>query len=130
MGLDMYAFRAKPDTIKNPSAAINLEFKDPEYRATKLAQWRKFNALHGWMEDVWRTRGGQGAFNCQSLRLDPYDLDALEGAINANELKPRAGYFFGPQEIHPEDMEDTRKFIEAARLALAEGDVVFYDSWW
>lgn len=131
MGLDMYAFAAKPALIQNPDALVDLKMADEEIRPTMLAYWRKFNALHGWMEDLYRERGGTGPdFNCNTVRLDDAALRRLEGDIEADALKPRSGFFFGGREIRPEDIESTRKFIVAARQAMADGDVVFYDSWW
>lgn len=130
MGLDMYAWVASRDAFTNPDAPVDLEFK-PDAPRKELAYWRKFNALHGWMENLYRSKGGTDAsFNCNTVRLDPADLDALEHALNNNELKPVRGFFFGAQEIHPEDVEATRKFILAARAAIRNGLVVVYDSWW
>ncbi len=130
MGLDMYAFRAAAAQVKNPEASVNLTFVSDTERPTELAYWRKFNALHGWMEDLYRQRGGEGDFNCDTVRLTAQDLDRLEMDIGENKLVPRNGFFFGSQEIYPEDIESTKKFIAAAREALAAGDIVVYDSWW
>lgn len=130
MGLDMYAWAAKPAQIQNPAATVDLKVIEG-VRPTQVAYWRKFNALHGWMEDLYRERGGTDPdFNCNTVRMDDETLRRLEGDIDADALKPRSGFFFGGMEIHPEDIESTRKFIVAARQAMADGDVVFYDSWW
>ncbi len=40
------------------------------------------------------------------------------------------GFFFGNDEIYPEDITETKNFIANARLAIATGQAVFYDSWW
>jgi hypothetical protein len=132
MGLDMYANAATRAVLKNPDAAVDLRFVNPEkaeYAA--LAYWRKFNALHDWMEARYKARGGEDqSFNCSTLRLTGEDLDALERELNAGTLEPVPGFFFGRQEIHPADVEETRIFITKARAALAAGLVVFYDSWW
>jgi hypothetical protein len=119
MGLDMYAFAVPQGT-------------EPEGNDKKveLAYWRKFNALHGWMEDMYRTRGGSETFNCIPLQLTPADLDELELAIQEDTLRPREGFFFGNQEIYPEDIRDLGVFIADAREQLAEGMDVYYDSWW
>jgi hypothetical protein len=47
-----------------------------------------------------------------------------------NKLIPVNGFFFGAQEIYPEDLESVTTFVKVARQALAEGKAVFYDSWW
>lgn len=140
MGLDMYAFRCSPTAIKQ-DAQVDLEFKDPEFLATKIAQWRKFNALHGWMHKLYQAKGGTSSgFNCNTVRLHADDLGDLSRALEqtklgetdqpAGALRPTQGFFFGGQEIYPEDLKDTREFVQDALQALAEGDVVFYDSWW
>lgn len=124
MGLDMFAWSvAKTDT--NEQFAIAEETERSE-----LAYWRKFNALHGWMEDLYRELGGEEEFNCVPVQLSPEILDRLEEALNTNQLRPRAGFFFGAQDIYPEDVESTREFIKNARAAMADGRDVYYDSWW
>lgn len=57
-------------------------------------------------------------------------MERLEQALENNELEHTPGFFFGGEEIYPEDIEETKKFIAAARAALANGLAVFYDSWW
>jgi hypothetical protein len=47
-----------------------------------------------------------------------------------NKLIPRNGFFFGAQEIYPEDLESVATFVKVARQAIADGKAVFYDSWW
>lgn len=123
MGLDMYAF-----TVPQGSGT---EFSVPtEVERTEIAYWRKFNALHGYMEDKYRDAGQVGDFNCIPLQLTPADIDALESVIRDGKLEPRQGFFFGAQEVYPEDIEATIKFIEDARDAFADGQDVYYDSWW
>lgn len=92
--------------------------------------WRKFNALHGWMEDLYRAKGGTSEFNCATLRIDAEDLDKLEADMNSGKLVPRTGFFFGAQELDPGDIEDLNDFIGKARQAIADGYAVIYDSWW
>lgn len=132
MGLDMYLRAVKPTALRNPTAEVDLE-RVADSPAEELGYWRKFNALHGWMEDRYLALGGKdSSFNCSSLRLKSEDLDDLEDALDSNgtTLTPREGFFFGEQTIYPQDVEDTRKFIVKAREALARGDVVYYFAWY
>ena len=126
MGLDMYAF-----TVSAADAGDNVvDLKRPE-SAEEIFYWRKFNALHGWMEDLYREKGGTGKdFNCNTVRLNEVDLRRLEQDVFNNELKPRNGFFFGSQEIYPEDIESVAVFVAKARQAIADGKAVYYDSWW
>jgi len=126
MGLDMYAFTVDATTVGDATVDVAL---DPD-TAMQISYWRKFNALHGWMEDLYRQKGGSKDFNCTTVRLDANDLDRLEMDTGNNKLIPVNGFFFGVQEIYPEDLESVATFVKVARQALADGKAVFYDSWW
>jgi hypothetical protein len=127
MGLDMYAFIVDADKVGDATVDVALDADT----ATEICYGRKFNALHGWMEDLYRQkRGLRHDFNCTTLRLDANDLDRLEMDTGNNKLIPVNGFFFGVQEIYPEDLESVATFVKVARQALAEGKAVFYDSWW
>jgi hypothetical protein len=124
MGLDMYAFTVDAKDVGD--AVTDVALGD---NAVELFYWRKFNALHGWMEQLYRSKKGLRVdFNCTTVRLTNEDLDRLER--EANNLQPVAGFFFGEQTIYPEDLEDVATFIAKAREALAGGKAVYYDSWW
>lgn len=126
MGLDMYAYRVKKEYAVN-----DFEFNSDQDPAEDLAYWRKFNALHGWMEDLYREKGGdKESFNCVPVRLTSEDIDDLESTINDNALVPRSGFFFGEQTIEDYELESAQKFIRDARQAIADGFEVYYDSWW
>lgn len=126
MGLDMYAFTVKADSFGD--RVVDAVMDDD---AVQISYWRKFNALHGWMEDLYRLKGGaKQDFNCTTLRLDLKDLERLEMDTGNNKLVPRNGFFFGSQEIYPEDLESVADFVKVARQCIAEGKAVFYDSWW
>lgn len=126
MGLDMYAFAVNADSVGDGVTDVALGDN-----AMQISYWRKFNALHGWMEDLYRLKGGSKEdFNCTTVRLTANDLDRLEMDTGNNKLVPRNGFFFGSQEIYPEDLESVADFVKVARQSIAEGKAVFYDSWW
>jgi hypothetical protein len=126
MGLDMYAFIVDADGVGDKVTDVALGDT-----ATEICYWRKFNALHGWMEDLYRQKGGsKESFNCTTVRLTANDLDRLEMDTGNNKLVPVNGFFFGVQEIDSEDLESVSDFVKVARQALADGKAVFYDSWW
>ena len=126
MGLDMYAYRVKSEQVVN-----DFEFNSDEGGANDIAYWRKFNALHGWMERLYRAKGGtKESFNCTPVRLELTDLDQLQRDIGENKLEPTDGFFFGAQTIYPEDIASAMKFIFEARDIIKQGDAVYYDSWW
>jgi hypothetical protein len=126
MGLDMYAFIVDAEVARG--GVVDVALGDT---ATEICYWRKFNALHGWMEDLYRQKGGSKAsFNCTTVRLTANDLARLEMDTGNNKLIPVNGFFFGAQEIDSEDLESVSDFVKVARQALADGKAVFYDSWW
>jgi hypothetical protein len=121
MGLDMYAFT----TAEPVAAAVDFTTEN----ATELAYWRKHPNLHGWMEQLYRAKGGTDAdFNCVNLALTGEDLDRLEADIAANVLPNTEGFFFGTSR--PDEIDLDLAFIAKARAAIAEGKTVFYTSWW
>lgn len=126
MGLDMYAFRVKTELVGDQQVDVPIRSKDSE----KFVYWRKFNALHGWMRELYKSKGGESSdFNCDSVRLMPEDLDRLEREAGA--LQPCPGFFFGTYEdLTEEDVQDVRAFVTKARAEIANGNAVFYDSWW
>lgn len=132
MGLDMYGYTMLREFAGDRQINVMPQTEEEGERAqiTNIAYWRKFNHLHGWMEKLYREKGGEDVFNCRTVRLEADDLDRLEAALKNDGLEHTPGFFFGGEEIYPEDIEDTEKFIAAAREALANGLAVFYDSWW
>lgn len=48
-----------------------------------------------------------------------------------DKLTPVQGFFFGPQEIYPEDIESLKVFIKEAQIEREDGTrVLYYSSWW
>lgn len=122
MGLDMYAFTTR-DSVPP------VDFPEPSGGCEELHYWRKHPNLHGWMEALYRVKGGsEEIFNCAPVRLDAADLDALEEAVRARTLPATAGFFFGVTD--GSETEDDLAFIRKARDALGAGLAVFYWSWW
>lgn len=121
MGLDMYAFT----TFENIDA---VDFDDPK-DAVQVCYWRKHPNLHGWMEGLYRAKGGKdNDFNLNPLRLDPADIDALEKAVETESLPPTVGFFFGV--TRPEEKARDIEFVRLARLAFGCGKRVYYIAWW
>lgn len=133
MGLDQYAYSLKAEALNGQTIDIDLSSiqNDPNAQFNgRLAYWRKFNHLQGWVEQLYIDRGGCQDFNCIPIRLFPEDLDRLEADALANRLKHTAGFFFGGEELYPEDVAALHAFIREARSEIAKGRAVLYDSWW
>lgn len=89
--------------------------------------WRKFNALHGWMSELYKEKGGKDVFNCTTVRLSKEDLDKLYSERNV--LQPVDGFFFGAQEVYEEDVTSLASFTKKAQEDV-DTNAIFYDSWW
>ena len=130
MGLDMYAFRVKAEDVIDDFNVRDdsMGRKEP---LEELAYWRKHHDLHGWMERLYRAKGGdKESFNCVPVRLTEFDLDQLLNDILNHALPETQGFFFGTNPPDDESMKNDIEFITNARIAIADGDAVYYDSWW
>ena len=133
MGLDMYGYTMRAEFAGGRQTDVKVESEADREAAqlNHIAYWRKFNHLHGWMATLYAEKGGSvDPLNCANVRLNADDLDRLEQMLNEGALEHMSGFFFGDEEIHPDDIADTREFITQARAALADDLAVFYDCWW
>ena len=119
MGLDQYAYK------KNGNEQV------------EIAYWRKHNALQGWMENLWvelsrpNQNDGDNCFNCVELQLEKEHLDRLERDVLNGELPETTGFFFGSDTSQDDYYKQkTLEFISEAREAIANGENVYYNSWW
>jgi hypothetical protein len=136
--LDLYDHDLKKLTEEGVTAyyqkreAANHKAQEEGWINPEFAYWRKFNHLHGWMESLYRSKGGTDPnFNCNNVRLDLQDLDRLESMASLKALAPTQGFFFGADEpFDNDDKQNVLEFVTKAREAIADGKAVFYDSWW
>lgn len=126
MGLDMYAF-----AVPSKDGLGDVDQPMDEYATTgEIYYWRKFNHLHGWMEKLYRTKGGDKEFNCTSVRLLPSDLDRLWWDTCENKLVYTPGSFFGGPDMDEGDADSVLEFIRKAKAEINSGKAVYYYSWW
>jgi hypothetical protein len=139
MGLDQYAYARKgePQLETQTYTCEDLEGNEIERHESveiwedqmELAYWRKHPNLQGWMEQLWREKGGEGEFNCVDVELTLDDLEQLEASIEGAELPETAGFFFGsPADDHYK--EGDLEFIRTAREHMEMGYKIVYTSWW
>ena len=135
MGLDMYAYVGEPGQM-NEYFSAEGEYVDGDWRNKSgpsrprdIAYWRKHPNLHGWMRQLWESRGNEGDFNGDELELTWEDLDALEQAVVQAQLPTTGGFFFGdPNDSYYREQD--LEFIKNARAELFSGLRVFYNSSW
>ena len=125
MGLDMFV-----RTYDVDCAETDVVFAE-EIKSEELQYWRKHHDLHGWMESLYREKGGkEEEFNCVNVRLNVEDLDRLEKDLVENKLPHTEGFFFGNNPPDSESLAEDLQFIANAREAINKGKSVYYSSWW
>jgi hypothetical protein len=125
MGLDMYAY-AVPEKL----AEGDFSFKQGDIQVQKIAYWRKHHNLHGWMEKLYKEKGGTEEFNCIPLRLEQVELLDLILAIKGESLPETEGFFFGNHPPDDETMKEDLAFANKALSCINKGLVIYYYSWW
>jgi len=129
MGLDMYAYR-----VKQEHAVGDFEIAKDENDYSHVEEffyWRKHHDLHGWMERLYRSKGGtQATFNCVKVRLTTVNLDALQHDLENGTLPETQGFFFGTNPPDEYSVQQDMEFISKAKITISMGDAVYYDSWW
>lgn len=132
MGLDMFAARIC-DGSKLPDLFDKMTTDDPlavdiASRTLVICRWRKHSRLHGWMDKLYRARGGSGDFNTgEMVRLRADDLDELMRDM-ARGLPRAHGFFWG--ESTRSDHLQTLAFVAKAREHIASGSAIYYESDW
>ena len=128
MGLDQYVFM-QPEKKEDKSATwweAPEESIIADEECIQVMYWRKHADLQGWMEKLYRSKGGEEEFNCVDVDLTEEDILRLQEE-NYN-LNPTTGFFFG--ESHWEDVEKTAEFLSKALELLRADKKLFYTSWW
>jgi hypothetical protein len=74
--------------------------KDKDGECNTIQDWRKHNALDGWMQNLWVAKGGAGEWNCSELELNAHDIE-----------------------------QETLDFIKEAGKLLSKGEKVYYSAW-
>ena len=117
------------DEIFGKTGDGDIDFEGLIVDIEEIAYWRKHPDLHGWMEQLYRKKGGtEVSFNGDTVLLTEEDIDNLKIAVLTRTLPSTSGFFFGAsrQEINFADLE----FIEKAKEAIKEGYTIYYDSSW
>lgn len=126
MGLDQFAFKTKIKT----SREVDFQSEVADI-GEEIHYWRKHPNLHGWMERLYRKKGGTDEeFNCVPVKLTQEDIDRLAEDIIDGNLPPTSGFFFGRSTGDQAEKSDDLEFCKKASEAIKEGYTVYYDSWW
>ena len=160
MGLDMYfSRRTYVGKLKNTKDSDNrwserdvnnmeLKFDDADlshinlknvrYIEEVFGEFRKFNALHGYVVDNFAS----GVDNCEMIYLDIDDIIKIhetlslvkeslsigDKVIAEQTLPPQAGFFFGSTEIDKWYEEDVNEAVEVFGKIIEEHSMVGYNA--
>ena len=126
MGLDQYAFKIKKGIITSP---VFNDKQVPQNELVEIAYWRKHPNLHGWMERLYDSKGGEGMFNCEFVQLTESDLAKLQDDILQQALIEASGPFWGEDSCEYYRKDDLA-FIKEAFDSIDQGYDILYYSWW
>ncbi len=128
MGLDQCAFRvANWDNMWGAVKTKDSRYRNPAQKI--MHEWRKHPNLQGWMENLWREKGGEGDFNCQKVELTEQDLLNLKSDVVNGSLPETTGFFYGSPKDDEYQLDDLLFIVEAIN-DIKHGYTIFYDSWW
>ncbi len=117
MGLDQYAF--------------SVYKKGSEEASEEIAYWRKHNALHGWMQKLYISKGGKGDMEYGPLELSSGDVKSLGYDVENDLLPETQGFFFGHDSRFDEHKKEiTLSFVDTAESKIADGQKIFYSCSW
>ena len=121
----MFAYKAQNF---QPSKPVDFQDELPS-EVEEFFYWRKHPDLQGWMQKLYRAKGGADeSFNSSPVVLTMEDLDNLENDVRQHKLPETQGFFFG--KSYGDEMERDLDFIDQARRAIKDGYTVYYSSWW
>lgn len=106
---------------ENPTMQI------PSCLGEEVCYWRKHPNLHGWMEQLWRSKGGEGTFY-GPVMLTESDVLNLKEAVEKETLPETFGFFFGSSDGREKkvDLECIEKMLQAIR----RNSLIYYTSSW
>lgn len=128
MGLDMnlYSIPHKDTNIPVDQSFNNLD----QFEVHDLGYWRKMNHIHGYMEKLYRSKGGINPyFNCATVQLTKEDIKKLLTLIFNRKLKPVEGFFFGGDKRPVETDTYTIRTLCNALDDITNGQDVYYQAW-
>lgn len=126
MGLDMHAIE-----VPNNAIIDDFGFNDLDIAINRdFWYWRKNNALHNRMNNLYSSKGGTEEFNGDYVRITSDDLLTLQSDIEQNKLQPTAGFFWGRLEYTEDTKHNDLCFIKSALESIAQGNAIYYSSSW
>ena len=127
MGLDMSFY--KLGGVKSISSTGEIE-TDEKYAIEEIKYYRKFNALHGLLNDLYLNRGGVD-MNCALVNVGLYDINLIREHCLSKTLKPQEGFFWGRQgTVTDEEYSELLELVEEMESLIGEGWTIGYCGDW
>lgn len=123
--------------VKSYTEAISNGDVLEDYKPVDIGYWRNHPDLQGYMEEIYKDRGGTGYFNCVDLILSKEDCEGvidyarlrLQRTSQGIEDEHTTGLFFG--ETQDSDWTDTIDiFTKVLDTTDWDKETTYYSSWW
>lgn len=127
MGLDMSFY--KLGGAKNISSTGEIE-TDEKYAKGEIKYYRKFNALHGLLNDLYLKRGGND-LNGLLINVSLFDINFIKEHCLNKTLKPQEGFFWGRQDpVTDEQYAELLELVDEMKTLVSEGWIIGYCGDW
>ena len=115
--------------VKSISSTGEIE-TDEKYTMEEIKYYRKFNALHGLLNDLYLNRGGVD-MNCALVNVGLYDINLIREHCLSKTLKPQEGFFWGRQDpTTDEEYSELLELVEEMESLIGEGWTIGYCGDW
>lgn len=127
MGLDMSFY--KLGGVKSISSTGEIE-TDEKYAMEEIKYYRKFNALHGLLNDLYLNRGGVD-MKCALVNVSLFDINLIREHCLNKTLKPQEGFFWGRQDpVTDEEYSELLEVVGEMETLFGEGWTIAYCGDW
>lgn len=127
MGLDMSFY--KLGGVESISSNGEIETSD-KFVMENIAYYRKFNALHGLLNDLYLCRGGSD-MNCVLVNVSLEDVNLIKEHCLNKTLKPQEGFFWGSQQpVSDGEYEELYDLTILMEDLISDGWIIGYCGDW
>lgn len=127
MGLDMSFY--KLGGVESISSNGEIETSD-KFVMEDIKYYRKFNALHGLLNDLYLCRGGSD-MNRVLVNVSLEDVNLIKEHCLNKTLKPQEGFFWGSQQpVSDEEYEELYDLTILMEDLISDGWIIGYCGDW
>lgn len=127
MGLDMSFY--KLGGVSSISSLGEVTTSD-KFSTEEIKYYRKFNALHGLLNELYLNRGGSD-MNCVLFNIGLFEVNYIRKHCLEKTLKPVEGFFWGRQdEVTNEQYSELLDLCFLMEKLIGEGWYIAYCGDW